>query len=425
MATIRKQGKNYMVIVSNGRDHNYKQIIERKTFRPDASWSERRTEQELQKFVIEFEAQVKGGQLYKKSKMFFSEFADKWFSEYVKTNLAINTQSNYRDVLRNHLVPALGKYRMHDLSSFRLQSFLNGYYKDGELVSYSAGTVQKVRNVLRSIFRKAYQWEILPDNPMSRVYLPRSTQTSEPIKFFTQEQTQRFLNYISQPYVYTVPEHISNRPDNSVQQISEYTMSVYITKQIQIFFILLIYGGFRRGEALALTWDDIDFDKNEISINKSASYHNKVLIVKEPKTRGSIRTVAMPEAVMKQLAAYKCEQEKEAKRLEGYWQHHNFVFTQDNGKMMSQSTPYIAFKNAITRYNETHTDEAEKLPNIPLHGLRHTSATIMLSNRANLSAVAARLGHSQTSTTLNVYAHAIKSADYENSDILDSALKLN
>lgn len=424
MAAIRKRGNSYLVMVSNGRDRNYKQIVETKTFRPDPSWSERRTEQELRRFVTEFEAEVKGGELFKKNKMFFSELVDKWFSEYVKTNLSVNTQSNYRDVLRNHLVPALGKYRMHDLSSFRLQSFLNGYYKDGELVTYSAGTVQKVRNVLRSIFRKAYQWEILPENPMSRVYLPRNTQTSEPIKFFTQEQAQRFLDYISEPYVYTVPEHVSNRPDNSVQQISEYTLSVHISKQLQLFFILLIYGGFRKGEALALKWDDIDFERKEISISKSAGYHNKVLIIKEPKTRGSIRTVAMPESVMKLLAHHKREQEKEAERLEGYWQKHNFVFTQDNGKMMYQSTPYIAFKNAIARYNEAQTDESMKLPNIPLHGLRHTSATIMLSNNANISAVAARLGHSQTSTTLNVYAHAVKSADYENSNILDSVLKL-
>lgn len=424
MASIKKRGDSYLIVVSNGRDINYRQILETKTVRPDPSWSERRIEQEVQKAAVEFEAQVKGGLLYKKSRMFFCEFVDKWFSEYVETNLAVNTQKNYRDVLKNHLLPALGRYRMKDLNSFRLQSFMNTYYKDGQLVTYSAGTVQKVRNVLRSIFAKAYQWQIVLDNPMSRVCLPRNNQTYESVKFFTQEQTQRFLDYISEPYVYTVPEHISRRPDDSVQNISEYTLSVNITKQIQLFFVLLIYGGFRKGEALALTWDDIDFEKNEISINKSGCYHDKVLTIKEPKTRGSVRVVSMPETVMKLLQIHKAEQAKVAETLEGYWVDEGFVFTQDNGKMMHQATPYGAFKNAIKRYNAAQTDESMKLPDIPLHGLRHTSATIMLSNNANLSAVAARLGHSQTSTTLNVYAHAVKSADYENSNILDSALKI-
>ena len=109
MASIKKRGDSYLIVVSNGRDINYRQILETKTVRPDPSWSERRIEQEVQKAAVEFEAQVKGGLLYKKSRMFFYEFVDKWFSEYVETNLAVNTQKNYRDVLKNHLLPTLGR----------------------------------------------------------------------------------------------------------------------------------------------------------------------------------------------------------------------------------------------------------------------------------------------------------------------------
>lgn len=425
MATIRKSGKNFTIIVSNGRDMNYKQILERTTFRPDPGWSERKTQQELQKFALEFEAKVKNGQLYKKSKMFFAEFVDKWFAEYVKTNLSINTQKNYGDVIKNHLLPRLGKYRMEDMTSFRLQSFLNSYYDNGKLVSYQSGTIQKIRTILCSIFNKAYQWQVIQENPMARVYLPRNSQAMQKVKFFTPEQAQRFLDYISTPYEYIVPEHTATLADNSVQHISEYTLSSCMSRQLQLFFILLLYGGFRRGEALALTWDDIDFESNEISINKSAAFHERKAIIKETKTKGSVRVVSMPEAVMEQLKIHRREQRETAAGLYDYWHENNLLFTQDNGVMMHPSTPYGAFKAAIQRYNESQPDENLHLPNIPLHGLRHTSATIMLANGANLSAVAARLGHSQTSTTLNVYAHAVKSADHESCNILDSVLTIN
>ena len=83
---------------------------------------------------------------------------------------------------------------------------------------------------------------------------------------------------------------------------------------------------------------------------------------------------------------------------------------------MNYSSPYQAFHDSIIRYNECHD---EKLPVIPLHGLRHTSATLLIANNQDIRSVSARLGHAETSTTLNIYTHFLESTDKKSADILE------
>ena len=87
---------------------------------------------------------------------------------------------------------------------------------------------------------------------------------------------------------------------------------------------------------------------------------------------------------------------------------------------MNYHTPYHTFQKIINSYNKKHHDD--KLPLIPLHGLRHTNATLMLANHSDLASVSARLGHSQTSTTLNVYTHAIQTAEQKTGQMLEDLL---
>ncbi len=88
-------------------------------------------------------------------------------------------------------------------------------------------------------------------------------------------------------------------------------------------------------------------------------------------------------------------------------------------KQMNISTPCQTFKDIIHKYHATVEDEALKPPNIPLHGLRHTSATMLISEDVDVRTVSARLGHAQTSTTMNIYAHSLKESDKKAADKLD------
>lgn len=92
---------------------------------------------------------------------------------------------------------------------------------------------------------------------------------------------------------------------------------------------------------------------------------------------------------------------------------------------MYPCTPYKTFKEIIMKYNKTLENEVDKLPNIPLHGLRHTNATVLIANNVDVRTVSARLGHTQTSTTMNIYAHALEKMDEKAADSLEDMFSRN
>ena len=100
---------------------------------------------------------------------------------------------------------------------------------------------------------------------------------------------------------------------------------------------------------------------------------------------------------------------------------HTGTGTQSDGSMMSYSTPYATFQDAIDRYN-AGKEPADQLPHIPFHGLRHTSATLLIAAHQDVRTVSNRLGHAQASTTMNIYAHALKENDRTASNALENML---
>lgn len=159
-------------------------------------------------------------------------------------------------------------------------------------------------------------------------------------------------------------------------------------------------------------------------------YVNHEIITKKPKTKTSIRDIVLPAAVMNMLKQYRTEQLRRILSLGDQWEGEtnrnklddNFLFTQWNGKQMHPSTPYHKFKDILKYYNNSVTDESQKLPDIPLHGLRHTSATLLISQNVDVRTVSSRLGHAQTSTTMNIYAHSLKKMDEKAADALESLM---
>lgn len=274
-----------------------------------------------------------------------------------------------------------------------------------------------------STFRQAFCWNIIKENPMKRVRLPRKKKLDDSVDILTPDQVRRFLEFIKSEYEVTVKEHDYAHANGNHHKISSYTRREQLSFQLQLLFHMCICGGFRKGEILSLTWDDVNFETSEITINKSVVSHKGDMVSKARKTKGSVRTITLPDNVMEMIKQHKAQQKADADRLAGYWKENNLLFTRDDGTMMGYSTPYQTLKNVIKRYNAAQTDEAMLLPPVTLHGLRHTHASILLANNVNVVSVAARLGHSQTSTTLDTYAHAIQSVDYTVSSVLKNVLE--
>ena len=144
-------------------------------------------------------------------------------------------------------------------------------------------------------------------------------------------------------------------------------------------------------------------------------------VCKAPKTKTSNRTVSIPHFLSERLERLHRSQDAFIAQVGDYWQGDNWIFTQDNGRMMSYSTPYQALQDTINRYNKDHPAD-EHLPLIPFHGLRHTSATLLIANQQGVKTVSQRLGHAQTSTTMNIYAHALQESDRKAADALETML---
>lgn len=152
----------------------------------------------------------------------------------------------------------------------------------------------------------------------------------------------------------------------------------------------------RRGEILALKWDDIDFQNGKIHIRNSLAYvPDKGLLIKEPKTSKSKRQISISEHVLNELKIFREKQYFHLNKF-GYRNESNLVVTSENGKPVNPRNLLRQFYNII---------EEAKVPRISFHDLRHTHATIMMEQGENPKVVSERLGHSRVGITLDLYSH--------------------
>ena len=169
----------------------------------------------------------------------------------------------------------------------------------------------------------------------------------------------------------------------------------------KVAIILDVFTGVRLGELMGLEWNDIDFKNKEIIINKASQYlPEKGVYTKEPKTSSSYRNVSIPDSVIEMLQEYKKWYDSQKELCGEFWNDSDRLFVQDNGKPMHPDTVSKWFGKFIRKIG---------LPVINFHGIRHTNATLLISQNVDVAVVAARLGHAQISTTFNFYVHPLAS----------------
>lgn len=424
MASIRERNGSYQITVSTGRDIFGKKLRESTTFTPDPSITPKKRHKAVEEFARQFEAQVQNGMAMDGRKITLKEFTDRWFEEYAPQKLQPGTIEKYKDEM-DKVLPVLGHLKLTDLRPHNVNAFFvsmtkDGARQDGKAGGYARASINKTRNVLSSILRTATEWEIIEKNPCDKVRL-QVEPTADKLKFFTPEQAATFLDYIEKPYTIKTKGH--KRIDDTGK---EYTVGAYestkeIPEQIRVLFILAIYAGLRKGELLALEWSDIDFEADTVRVSKAVSVVAGKQITKAPKTKNSNRTVSIPHFLTLRLKSLKTSQLAYRLSVGDYWQGDNWIFTQNNGRQMNYSTPYAAFQDIIRRYNEGKKP-TDQLPEIPFHGLRHTSATLLIASKQDVRTVSSRLGHAQASTTMNIYAHALQETDRKAAAALENML---
>lgn len=416
MASIRQRGSNYLVTVSKGRDIKGKKLFETKTFKRPEALTDIQWKKDLDRLAYKFEDEVQNG-IYMSGSTTLDVFVKRWMKEYASKQLQPKTLTSYNYELNNRILPALGHLQLGKIQPMQLLSFYNnlledGIRLDGKPGSYSNRTVKLQHQILSSILQKAVNWGVIPSNPCKRMDPPpRKEAVVEKVKFFNEIQAFLFLEGIKSEEL-----------------------------KFQVAANIALYGGLRRGELLGLTWDNVDWEEGTISINKANCYVSAELglFTKKPKNPNSVREISLPENVMSLLNRYKLWQSEQKLKVgdqwKPEWETNKFILTQWNGAPMSYDSPYSWFTRFIKRYNKgiladekiPEKDKAKYLlPEISFHGLRHTSATLLIAGKMDIKTVSARLGHSQASTTLNIYSHSLKSSDRKASDTLENLFNKN
>ena len=416
MASIQKRGDAYSIRVCVGRDVYGKQIWKTTTFTPPAGLTPKKRQKAVEVFAVEFEQKCRNGKLLDGEKITLKDFIERWRSERAEQELQPGTLDKYNDAINHFILPALGHLKLTEIKPHSINKFLvdltkDGCRHDGKPGGYSKGTIHKISNVLSSILRTATEWEVIERNPCDPVRV-KAEDTADKIKFFTPQQTAVFLDYIEHPFTIRTRGHSRVDDTGKPYTVGDYTSTKELPTQLKVLFTLAIYSGLRKGEILALKWEDVAFENNTVAVTKAAAMVKGEQIVKVPKTRNSYRVVSIPHSVTEKLRKLQLEQTRYRLSVGDYWQGEGWIFTQDDGRMMNYSTPYKSLQDILTHYNADKV-EADKLPMIPFHGLRHTTATLQIAAGTDVRTVSSIMGHRETSTTMNIYAHNLKTAEQE------------
>ena len=452
MATIQKRGDTYRITVSCGYDLNGKQIRRTMTWTPEPGMTRRQTEKELDRQAVLFEERCRTGQVLD-GNIKFADFAERWFKDYAEKQLRPTTVARYH-VLMPRINAAIGHIRLDKLQPHHLMQFYNNlaetgvredtryqstvdfkallksrgmtkreFAKQANLSVYvldsmtrgdkvSATSAHKIASTLKlpldkvfrpaegkdtlavstilhhhrlisSMLSTAVKWQLIFSNPCSRVVLPKNKRKEA--VYLDEDQAAQLLQALE---------------GESLQH--------------QVIVKMLLYTGMRRGELCGLEWKDIDFERAVISVRRSSLYlSGKGVFEDETKNETSERCMKVSDDVIAMLRIWRAEQAKERLRLGDQWQDNDRLFTAWNGAPIRPDVITAWFHKFVTKNG---------LPPIHVHSLRHTNATLLIAAGTNLTTVAARLGHANTTTTSKIYAHAIKSADQAAAEALQDIL---
>lgn len=426
MAQIEERNGAYRITVSCGRDRNGKRILKKTTYHPTSN-TEKQIAKEVMAYALEFEKKVLNGDLLDGEKITLDDFIGIWKSEWAIHNLGKSTLESYEWYFNLYFLPMMGNMKLGKITALHIQRVYNDLIEKG----LAPATIKRIHASINSVFKYAFRMGIVRENVCKRCEMPKQKADGE-LHFFTAEQSVRFLDFVSEGYKSEVRERTRVDSAGNEYSVKAYTVDREFSKQWLVYFALALYGGFRRGELVALKWRDIDFEKELLSINKAVARTKEYgQIIKDAKTAASRRTLKLPPYCFELLKEWKVEQLALSIALGTKWQgkrdkefDENFVFIQtDSGKMISVDTPTHLFKKILKRYNEQCENEEDMLPDIRLHDIRHTQATLLLSEGVDIETVSHRLGHSKPSITMDIYGHWMEETDEKASHILDSLFK--
>ncbi|HEL2461260.1 TPA: site-specific integrase [Streptococcus suis] len=294
----------------------------------------------------------------------------------------INTQdNNYNRHIKDYFlkVDNVGKLTYEDIYQFR--EHLKQKVAQNSNKPLSTNTINKIMILLKKIFDVGLRKGYYATNPVK--LLKKLPIEKTKMQFWTVEEFQQFLTLFE-------PE--------------EYN--------IKLLFTVLFFTGLRLGEALALTWQDIDFSSNTIHITKSIYVNKGISHISTTKTKAGTRRIIINKKLSQELQHWQQQQ----KYLLGQ-------FTSDSLTLqVFQSNPLTITKNAVEKQYKKILERDETLKKIRIHDFRHSHASLLINQGEDYLVVKERLGHASITTTIDTYSHLYPSKQKALADKLDDLL---
>jgi integrase len=310
------------------------------------------------------------------TKITVKEHFESWW-EIKKEKVKPTTAENYRFILDRYILPKLGTQLLKDLTSAKIEKMLIELIQD-----HSESTVRLVSITLSQGLERAVKDRLIALNPAKGIERPKGKKRI--VTPYTSSELRVLLGELEGHRLFA-------------------------------FFRLLAYTGARRGEILALRWSDLDFEKATLSILKNRTRIGKKVIEQEStKGGGGKRIVQIDSNTLRLVRDHRKRQIEERMKAGSLWQEGNYIFTQENGLPLDPSTPYQLFKRTAKQLG---------LRSESLHSIRHLHATELLNSGVGIHLVKDRLGHSDISTTLRIYAHIRPEQKQEVADLFASAIE--
>jgi integrase len=339
------------------------------------------TKREAAARLTELLSESARGTLVDPSRETLGQFMDRWDS-WASTNLAGKTLERYRGLIAHQIKPQLGatpiqKLRPIHLTEAYARLLREGGVRGGPLAARSVGHVHRL---LHRALGHAVTWGIIAQNPAALVAPPRVH--AEEIEIIREDEAQIVLNALRGRLLHTIAT-------------------------------LALATGARRGELLALRYQDVDLDSGKIRVERSLEQTKAGLAFKSPKTKHGRRTITVPAAVVSMLRAHRLAHQEQWLGLGlGRLAPTDLLFTSADGAPLKP--------NAVT--NEWLRATVAAGRQIGLHALRHTHASSLIHAHVDIVTVSRRLGHASPEITLRVYAHLLHDPDDRTAQAVEEML---
>lgn len=326
------------------------------------------------------------------SKLTVKQWLELWLSDHAKHRVSAKTFERYSQIVRGHLIPALGAHRLRRLEPLHIQTAYAAVLRNGRRRSGKGGkmiehpplspqTVKHHHRVLSQALKQACRLKLRIDNPAADVDPPRPKRTE--MKILDQAQTGTLLRAAEGSWMY-VP------------------------------VLLAVTTGLRRGEVLGLRWRDVDLDRGALSVAQTLEQtRSEGLAFKPPKTDRSRRQIPLVPFTVEPLRAHRARQAGDRLRAGTIWADNDLVCCRADGMPLSPRQVTKSFSILVRRLGFK----------VRFHDLRHTHLSQLLAAGVNVKVVSERAGHAGVAITLDVYAHVMPGMQEDAVNRLDAALR--